>query len=175
MRDAESARRQRAYRSAVKPQGLGVNRSKDGPRCAWAPPAVAHALAQAYLETEYRVLGEPPFGLRVGRASAELLYAHERQKVDCSAFVTACNPFSRLLDDAANAARQRALAGELTHRRLAFVQGIGQHPSNQWPSEESFLVFGLTLEAAKTLGARLQQNALIWSGRDAVPQLILLR
>ena len=41
--------------------------------------------------------------------------------------------------------------------------------------EESFLVYGLTLEAAKALGTRLEQNAFIWSGEDAVPQLILLR
>jgi len=36
-------------------------------------------------------------------------------------------------------------------------------------------VYGLTLEAAKTLGSRLEQNAFVCNGADAVPQLILLR
>jgi len=67
------------------------------------------------------------------------------------------------------------LAKELTSRSLEFVTGIGQHPSNKWPGEPSYLVFGLTLEASKVLGTRLEQNAIIWSGSDGVPQLILLR
>jgi hypothetical protein len=130
---------------------------------------------QAYLETEYRAHGEPGFTLRVGQASADLLSAHKRQKADCSAFLTACNPFSESFDEAANAARQAALAKELSGRSLVFLPGIGQHPSNRWPGEDSFLVFGLTLEAAKVLGARFEQNGFVWSGADAVPQLILLR
>jgi hypothetical protein len=140
------------------------------PASAIDPPTL-----QAYLETDYRVHGEPGFTLRVGRASAELLAAHKRRRTDCSAFLTACNPFSQPLDAAANAARQAALAKELSSRSLAFLPGVGQHPSNGWPGEDSFLVFGLTLEAAKALGTRLEQNGIIWSGADAVPQLILLR
>ena len=140
------------------------------PASAIDPPTL-----QAYLETDYCVYGEPGFTLRVGRASAELLAAHKRRRTDCSAFLTACNPFSQPLDTAANAARQAALAKELSGRSLAFVPGVGQHPSNGWPGEDSFLVFGLTLEAAKALGMRLEQNGLVWSGADAVPQLILLR
>jgi hypothetical protein len=130
---------------------------------------------QAYLETEYRVHGEPGFTLRVGKASADLLSAHRRQMADCSAFLTACNPFSEPFDESANAARQAALAKELSSRGLAFLPGIGQHASNSWPGEDSFLVFGMTLEAAKVLGARFEQNGFVWSGTDAAPQLILLR
>ena len=43
------------------------------------------------------------------------------------------------------------------------------------PGEPSYLVFGLKLEAAKTLGRALRQNAIVWSDVDAVPRLILLR
>jgi hypothetical protein len=111
----------------------------------------------------------------VGQASAELLAAHKRRKTHCSAFLTACNPLSRTFDAASNAERQAALAQELNNRGLAFESGIGQHPSNGWPGEESFLVYGLELEAAKALGMRIEQNAFVWCGADAVPQLILLR
>ena len=64
---------------------------------------------------------------------------------------------------------------ELGQRSLACVEGTGQHPSNRWPGEASYLIFGLTLEATKTLGTRLEQNAIVWKGTDAVPQLVLLR
>lgn len=130
---------------------------------------------QAYMETEYRVLGDAPFVIRVGERCPELAAAHKRHRVDCSAFITACNPLSQALDDLANSERHAALGRELRQRSLVFVEGVGQHTSNQWPGETSFLVLGLTLEAAKTLGSRWEQNAIIWIGGDAVPQLILLR
>ena len=104
-----------------------------------------------------------------------LAAAHKRYRVECSAYITACNPFSQILDDAANAERHAALGREISQRSLASIEGIGQHPSNQWPGEASHLIFGLTLEAAKALGTRLEQNAIVWAGGDAVPQLILLR
>ncbi len=132
-------------------------------------------LIQAYMETEFRVLEGIPFTLRVGQVSSDLLVAHKRHRVESSAFITACNPFSQELTDEANGERQKALAKELASRSLEFVSGIGQHSSNQWPGEPSYLIFGLTLEAAKTLGNRFEQNAIVWSGSDGTPQLILLR
>ena len=133
------------------------------------------AMVQAYRETEYRVHGDGPFTLQIGEASAALAAAHKRHRVDCSAYITALNPFSRALDVAANAERHAALGRELDQRSLSSIEGVGQHPSNPWPGEASYLVFGLTLEAAKTLGTRREQNAIVWAGADAVPQLILLR
>ncbi|MFO1396955.1 MAG: DUF3293 domain-containing protein [Burkholderiales bacterium] len=132
-------------------------------------------LVQAYRETHYRVLGTEPFTLRVDEHSAALAAAHERFRSDCSAFVTACNPFSENVGAATNARRHADLGLELARRRLAHIEGIGQDPSHRWPGEPSYLVFGLKLDAARTLGRELGQNAIVWSGDDAVPRLILLR
>jgi hypothetical protein len=132
-------------------------------------------LIQAYTETEFRVLEGMPLSIWVGKLNSELLAVHKQYRVECSAFLTACNPFSQELSDEANSERQIALAKELTTRSLEFLPGIGQHSSNQWPGEPSYLVLGLTLEAAKALGARLEQNAIVWTGVDGVSQLILLR
>lgn len=133
------------------------------------------ATLQAYLETEYWVLLQPGFALRVDRASAALLELHQRARVDCSAFITACNPHSQLLDEAVNRCRQADLARELSGRGLAFLPGIGRHPSNEWPGEDSFLVPRMTLEDAKSIGSVFGQNAIIWCGADAVARLVLLR
>ena len=107
--------------------------------------AIAPPTLQAYLETDYRVHGEPGFTLGVGRASAELLAAHKRRRTDCSAFLTACNPFSQPLDTAANAARQAALAKELSGRSLAFVPGVGQHFVDGVLGKDITLVMGVVL------------------------------
>lgn len=130
---------------------------------------------QACLETQYRVQGEPGFSLRVGQASADLLWAHKRHQADCSAFLTASHPFSRMADDVTHAARQASLAEALSLRSLVFLPEVGQHPAHPWPGETSFLVFGLRLEAAKVLCARFGQNGFVWSGADALAPLILLR
>jgi hypothetical protein len=55
------------------------------------------------------------------------------------------------------------------------IKGAGSDPSGGWPPEESFLVLGLGLEAARTLGREFHQNALLWTDHDAIPRLILLR
>ena len=94
--------------------------------------------------------------------------------MDCSCFITACNPFSRSLDAHSNQLRQGDLAAELRHRSLSYQSGEGRHPTNGWPAEPSFLVLGLALEAAKSLGRCHEQNAIVWSGPDAVPQLVML-
>ncbi|MDN7179919.1 DUF3293 domain-containing protein [Caballeronia sp. SEWSISQ10-4 2] len=130
---------------------------------------------RAYEETHYRVLGDAPATLRIGIPNPALAELHQAFSVDCSAFVTAANPFSALIDAKSNALRQTALADELHREGLRFIEGIGEHPSGQWPGEPSFLILGLPLDAAKQLGARHAQNAIVWCGADTAPQLILLR
>jgi hypothetical protein len=74
--------------------------------------AIDPLMLRAYAETEYRVHGSPGFTLRVGQASAELREVHERHGVVCSAYLTACNPFSRAVGADENASRQAALLAE---------------------------------------------------------------
>ncbi len=113
--------------------------------------------------------------LRIGQNCPDLAAMHRSHRVDCSAFLTAFNPFSKPLDEQENDRRNELLVQELKRRSLPVLEGHGSHPDNGWPPEASVLVPGLSLEASKSLGARFEQNAIVWSGADAVPQLILLR
>lgn len=130
---------------------------------------------QAYRETHYHVHGTAPMRLEIGITSPELADLHAAHRVSSSAFITACNPFSQTLADAANTERQLALASDLRQRNLSFIDGVGQHPSNAWPAEASFLILGVSRDEASELGVRHRQNAIVWCGLDAVPQLVLLR
>ncbi len=137
--------------------------------------AIDQDTIRAYLETNYVVRGELSLILRVGNTCPELAAIHRSHRVDCSAFLTAFNPFSQLLDEQENDRRHEVLMQELKLRSLPVLEGHGSHPDNGWPPETSVLVPGLSLEASKSLGARFEQNAIVWSGADAVPQLTLLR
>lgn len=132
------------------------------------------ATIQAYRETHYVVEGDAPMTLRVGQPSEALAALYEAAGVVSSAFVTAWNPYSRKCDDETNAELQEALVDELKSRGLRFVNGLGRHPSSDW-AEPSFLVLGISLEAAKKLGTRYEQNAILWCGANSVPELVLLR
>ncbi len=139
--------------------------------------ALSPELIQAFLETHYRVHQDspdvPPLTLRVSQASAGLAALHRSHSVDCSAFLTAYNPFAKKVDEEVNLKRQEDLKQELSSRSLIFLSGEGQHPANGWPAEPSVLVLGLSLEAAKAMGRKYEQAAIVWSGPTAVPELVL--
>ena len=63
----------------------------------------------------------------------------------------------------------------LKNKKLPFIHAEGICPDNKWPGEESFLILGMTLNAAKELGKKFNQNAIVWSDQSAISQLILLR
>lgn len=129
----------------------------------------------AYLETDYCVAGNTPFVLQVGIPNDSLAKLYKQFRTNCAVFITACNPYSQDVGDIANADRQAKLRCELTRRDLTFLDGIGKHLSGNWPEEPSYLVLSLSLEAAKKIGIEYEQNAIVWCGADAIPELILLR
>ena len=130
---------------------------------------------QAYRETEYRVTGEQSLVQRIAKHNESLSRLYISNKVDSCAFITACNPYSKSLSAAANADRHNELGLELQRRGLKFFQGEGKHPLGDWPGEASYLILGLSLETAKALGKEYEQNAIVWCGSDALPQLVLLK
>ncbi len=130
---------------------------------------------RAYQETLFEVLGASPFTLKVGIVSAALADLYGIHRTDCASFITACNPESQLLDDSTNSERQARMANELRDAGLRYIEGIGRHPSNEWPGEPSYLVLGHALDSARAMGIEYGQNAIIWCGPDAIPELVLLR
>ena len=136
---------------------------------------VTEALIQAYRETHFIAYQPKRLVLQVGSHYAELAQLHAQFGARSSAFITACNPFSQEVGAAINVERTIRLEADLRETRFKYFEGVGEHPSGNWPGEVSFLVLGIPLEAARALGSRHEQNAVVWSDADAVPQLILLR
>lgn len=136
---------------------------------------LAADLIAAYEVTNFHVNADPAFILNVNKASAELKTLFKHNRVDSAAFITAWNPYSEALSSEENQARNGQLENELNQRSLKFIKGVGQDPLGQWTGEDSFLVLDISLEASKKLGVQFEQNAIVWAGKDAVPQLVLLR
>jgi hypothetical protein len=129
----------------------------------------------AYLRCHYRVLGAAPFTLRIGERSEALAALHGRLRCECAAFLTAWNPRGELHDEAANHAAQDALMRDIDARGYACIPGVGVDPEGYWRGEDSALVPAMGLAEAMLIADSYHQNALVWAGSDARPQLILLR
>lgn len=133
------------------------------------------ALLQAYRETVYTLQHPTPLALRVGAPDDTLRVVHAKYGVAASCFVTAHNPYSVRLDDDANDARHRALCEELRATGCVFFEATGAHPTGDWPAEHGVFALGLSQADAAALGRRWDQNAVVWCGGDAAPQLVALR
>ena len=132
-------------------------------------------LIAAYSATHFRVTGVPePFVLWVGQRSDELAALHAAYRVGCSAFMTAWNPRSKQQPEAVNHAAQAQMVAELEAAGYRCLVGIGEDPSGQWPAEESVLVPGIGRAEAEQVGGRFGQNAIVWTGTEAVPELVML-
>lgn len=132
-------------------------------------------LISAYEVTNFHVKAQPAFILNIGKVSEELKFLFKQNNVFSAAFITAWNPYSKSLSEDENNSRNELLKRELITHSLKFLDGFGQDPAGEWAGEDSFLVLGIGLEAAKKLGNQFEQNAIVWLDEDAVPKLILLR
>lgn len=131
---------------------------------------------EAYLDTHYRVGVRPDaFVLRVGQHSPTLASRYAAIGSDCALFITAFNPLGQKQDDAANEAAHARLGEQLRAASDHVIEGEGADPAENWPPEKSYLAFGIDADTARELGRHFQQDAVVWIGNDAIPQLLLLR
>ncbi|MDF1690676.1 MAG: DUF3293 domain-containing protein [Cycloclasticus sp.] len=132
-------------------------------------------MINAYLETHFVVLSEPSFTLIVDKHSPSLVELYRLYSVKSAVFIAACNPYSKLLSDVDNRARNASLLTDFNKLDTTVIAGMGQDPAGQWPGEPSLFALGIEKEVAKELGNKYEQNAIVWCGSNAVPELLLLR
>jgi len=131
---------------------------------------------RAYLATDYRIgHTSQDIVLTIDKRSERLAELFAVNGVDCGGFLTAYNPRGTVQTDAANDRAHAELAAKLQALGLRAIEGSGSEEGTDWPSEKSYFALGLALEPAKEIGTHFDQDAIVWVGVDAVPQLILLR
>jgi len=130
----------------------------------------------AYRATDYRLgHGLDRITLRIGTRSDALARLYASSGYACGVFITAYNPLGQVRSHAVNEAAHARLGVELHALAIEVMEGAGADPTGAWPEEKSVFALGVELEAARTLGIRYHQDAIVWVGRDAIPILVLLR
>ena len=131
---------------------------------------------QAYLATDYRIgHTSQDIVLTIGQRSERLAALFASNGVACGAFLTSYNPRGTVQSDVANELAHTELAAQLESLNLQAIEGSGSEEGTDWPSERSYFALGLALGPAKAIGTHFDQDAIVWVGADAIPQLILLR
>lgn len=130
-------------------------------------------LVQAYRATDYRVHATEPFALQIGRTCAACDALLDTHGVTTAAYLTAWNPSSELLSDAANADAQAKLAAELTDVSVTVLAGEGVGETGDWTPEPSLFALGISRESATSLAQKYQQNAFVWIERGTVAELMI--
>jgi len=131
---------------------------------------------RAYEATHYRAVSGPDvLVLRIGQYSPALALRYAANGSDCALFITAFNPLGQGQNDAANKEAHARLSETLRPLASAIMEGEGSDPSGKWRPEKSYLAFGIDIDDARELGSHFRQDAVVWIGMDAVPQLLLLR
>ena len=137
---------------------------------------IAAEKVRAYRATDYR-LGHTTqdIVLAPGLRSDRLAALFASKSVTCGAFLTAFNPLGTQKSDTANDLAHAQLATVLTGLGLKFIEGSGSEEGTHWPTEKSLFALGLSRERAISIGRQFDQDAIVWVGDSAVPELVLLR
>ena len=136
---------------------------------------ISPKLLKEYKAADYYVYDYPPFILKIGQSSKELRKLLSNLNLEFAAFITAFNPYSNELELFENRLRNKKLEEKIQSLALYYIKGDGRCRDSGEVGEESFLVFGLSKKQAINLGMESKQNAIVVSGTNATPSLLLLK
>lgn len=131
-------------------------------------------IISAYKATNYRVLSDPEFRLRVDERSEELLKLYQLTRSNSAAFITAWNPFSEQKSQSENDQSNALLRADLEALGAEILPGFGAWPDDPTKGEDSFFAVGISQKDAELLGRKYKQNAILFAAEDATPRLLLL-
>ncbi len=129
------------------------------------------ALIESYKNTKYKIF-EPDIIIEIGKSNQDLdnlLLIHNSNEW---AFITAYNPYSRVLTNDENRMRHEELK-ELTKAYITFEgHGVGEDPA--WEPELSLFIMGISKEESSLIGEKFEQNAIVYGKTNSEPELIIL-
>ncbi len=129
-------------------------------------------MEEEYKNTNYIVYTETEnFTLRIGQINKEWDELLIQKSISFYFYITAWNPYSRLLTKEENQKANNHLTEKLKELNLSYYSGVGTSLNSDW-SEDSFCVLGGNKEIAYQLGKVFQQNAIVIGETGMTPELL---
>ena len=126
-----------------------------------------NSLLEAYKNTKYKVF-EPTITIEIGKFNQDLNTLLLKHKSNEWAFITAYNPFSRVLTNEENKIRHEEL------KEYVFFEGHGVGEDPTWEPELSLFIIGISKDDASIIGKKYEQNAIVCGEINNPPELLIL-
>jgi len=137
---------------------------------------IAAAKVRAYRASDYRIgFTDQAIVLSPGLRSARMAQLFASHGVNCGAFITAFNPQGAQRSTAENELAHQQLLSKIKALGLKCLDGEGSEAGTDWLAEKSCFALGLGRSDAIEIGHLFGQDAIVWVGESAVPELVLLR
>jgi hypothetical protein len=128
-------------------------------------------LIEAYKNTKYIVF-DLNLTIVIDKSNLEINELLVKHNTKEWAFITAYNPYSRVLTNEENRIRHNELI-EMTENYVTFEgHGVGQDPI--WEPELSLFIIGISKVEASKIGKKFEQNAIVFGELNNSPELIIL-
>jgi len=128
-------------------------------------------LKEAYEGTKFKVF-DLPIVIKINKHCTELDALIRQHDVAEWAFITAWNPYSKVLSDAENSHRHQQLVEWVKPYQSWEGEGLGTDAS--WKPERSLLILGISKNEAIALGTSLEQNAIVYGKMNEPAELLQL-
>ncbi len=130
----------------------------------------------AYRATDYRIgFTGQAIVLQPGLRSAQVAQLFATHGVTCGSFITAYNPQGAQRSSAGNEQAHQQLLTHIESQGFKCLEGDGSEAGTDWLPEKSCFALGLGRSDAIKIGSLFGQDAIVWVGETAVPELVLLR
>jgi hypothetical protein len=128
-------------------------------------------IIEAYKNTKYIVF-DLKLTIVIDKSNLDINELLVKHNTKDWAFITAYNPYSRVLTNEENRIRHNELK-ELTKDYVSFEgHGIGEDPT--WEPELSLFIIGISKVEASKIGKKFEQNAIVFGELNSLPELIVL-
>lgn len=127
---------------------------------------------QAFLDTNF-VVFNTDISIRINQhcnALDKLLEEYQQTKW---AFITAWNPYCKILSDNENAERMKQLKSKVNNYITFEGEGIGN--DKNWTPERSLLILGIDKLEAINIGNEFEQYAIVFGTKNTKAELIILK
>jgi len=126
--------------------------------------ALDQRLLAAYMSTQYWIGWPDENGSFVTIGSTESAFINflHQENIGNFVIITASNPFSQMLEEKENEARNVALLRDLQGCTTLLLPARNITHDGSWPVEHGFCAAGIWEAVAMGLGRRFGQNAVVW-------------
>lgn len=133
--------------------------------------AISSAILDEYKATDY-IIYNINIVIKIGEINKQIDNLLQKHEANTWAFITAYNPYSKILTDDENKNLHKNLINLTSNYTTFEGEGKGQNPD--WEPEKSLLILGISRDEASTIGKNLKQNAIVFGEIGGEAELLLV-